>query len=134
MKNYLKKTSGLPKRYLGEEGRYTMDIQTLKIYYNFEQAEDVTGKADSFIEKFEELESLAKRLQNIVHEEADKSKGDLIEQITESIDERVNYSQLYYDAVKNSIENASSTYNKLINQIKAHHITVHYEVIEMNKT
>lgn len=109
-----------------------MDIKTIDIYYNFEQSEDVTDKCNPFIEKFEELESLAKRLQNIIHEESAKSKGKLMEEVTDSIDEHVNYSQLYYDAVKNSMETASTSYNKLINQIKAHNITVHYEVIEMN--
>lgn len=111
-----------------------MDIKTLNIFYNFEMSEDTTGKSEKFIEKIEELESLAKRMQNVVHEEAAKSKGELIEQITDSIDDRVNYSQLYYDAVKNSMETASTTYNKRINEIKAHDITVHYEVVEMNQS
>lgn len=134
MKACLKKTNESPKLYLEEKGRYNMDIKTLKIYYHFEQTEEVTGKSDGFIEKLEELEGLAKRLQNVVHEEAEKSKGELIDQITESIDEHVNYSQLYYDAAKTSMENASKKYNTLINKIKAHHMTVHYEVIEMNQS
>jgi len=114
------------------KGRASMETQTIDIYYNFEKSEDVTDKCDPFVEKFEELDSLAKRLQNIVHEETAKSKGRLIEEITDSIDEHVNYSQLYYDAIENSMENASTSYNKLINKIKAHDITVHYRVIEMN--
>lgn len=111
-----------------------MSMETIDIFYNFEQSEEISGKSDEIIEKIEELESLAKRFESVVQEEAANNKGLLIEEISESIGEHVEYSQLYYDAVKSSVKNSNDTYNKLINKIKAHNITVHYKVLEMNQS
>lgn len=69
-----------------------MDIQQLKLFYHFEQYEDQTGKAERFIQDLEELESLAKRLQGVIMDETDQSKGNLIESINEVIEEKVTYS------------------------------------------
>lgn len=110
-----------------------MDIQQLKLFYHFEQYEDQTGKAERFIQDLEELESLAKRLQGMIMDETDQSKGNLIESINEAIEEKVTYSALYYDASKHSMENKAKEYDDIVNKIKNQHVTIHYEVMDMDE-
>lgn len=111
-----------------------MLMETMKILFSFEANEDLAKKTEQMVTKIEELETLAKKLQSVINEEVDKNKGLFIEEMGNSIDEHIRYSQLYYDAVKTSVGNSNDAYNKRINEIKAHNITVHYQVIEMNQT
>lgn len=110
-----------------------MDVRTLKTLYHFEKEQDLSYKSNAFVRNLEDLERLAVKLNALVSDETSSSKGKIIKKINQTIEEDMRNCQLYYNASRNSMKNSAKEYTELVNDMRAQHMTLHYEVIEMNK-
>lgn len=108
-----------------------MKIRSQKVSYQFLSEEDLTHKADPFVNKIRRLANLSSVLQQVVTHEFKDSAGKVIDEICNRIEKHALSSQAYYESLESSMANMANYYNQLIDEIKSQEVTLYYEEIDI---
>lgn len=98
-----------------------------KMTYYFQSNQDLTYKANDFINKVEAMNELGAELVHFIQNETNGNSGKIIEQINKTIEKHQQFSEQLTISYKETMRNAAIHYSDHINDMNTQNITLYYE-------
>ncbi|SDZ64218.1 hypothetical protein SAMN05421736_12417 [Evansella caseinilytica] len=105
-------------------------MKQLKVTTQFLKHEDLTGKADPFIQRLDRMDEHHKELHTFIEKEFRYSEGKIITQAIAAIEQRLSQQKQASSGTKNAMETLAEQYSQHVNTVSFQEVTVYYEEIE----
>jgi len=102
-------------------------------HYTFLKHQDLTYKANSFIQNIKDLRDLDIQILTFIYEETSEQTGEIIEAIQEEIQKQTTKNFKNHGHFEGEMPIKAQQYDNHIFDMSGQLITVYYDVLEVNK-